>query len=106
RARAAGARIVAAPDAVVNHAIESHTLPGIMRQNLKWRYLAYLVKQHPEIRGDFPLRVFWDRHHMRAFGLLAGVAAGRRFPPALALAAPYAAYALRRRGRSPRARVL
>ena len=54
RARAAGARIVAAPDAVVYHAIESHTLPGILRQNLKWRHLAYLAKRHPEFRRELP----------------------------------------------------
>jgi GT2 family glycosyltransferase len=106
RARAAGARIAGAPGAVVNHAVESHTLPGIVRQNLKWRYLAYLVKRHPEIRESFPLRVFWDVHHLRAFGLLAGVAAARRLPPALALAGPYVAYAMGRRGRGPRARAL
>lgn len=57
RARATGVEIRPAPEAVVNHAIESHTLPGILRQNLKWRYLAYLVKHRPGRRPTAKARV-------------------------------------------------
>ena len=66
RARASGATVVAAPAAIVNHAIESHTLPGILRQNLKWRHLAYLVKRHPEFRRELTMRrVLGYRPHAR-----------------------------------------
>jgi GT2 family glycosyltransferase len=105
RARAAGVPIVPAADAVVDHAVESHTLPGILRQNLKWRYLAYLVKQHPEFRREMPLGVFWDADHLRTTGALVGVLAARRAPLSLVLAVPYLRRMLARRGTGPRARV-
>ena len=98
RAIAAGAQISAAPDAVAYHAIESFTLPGILRQNLKWRHLAYLVKQHPELRAQFPLRIFWDEDHLLVTAAAAGVVAARRHPWLIALAAPYVRKASRRRG--------
>jgi glycosyltransferase involved in cell wall biosynthesis len=106
RARAASVRISAAPDAIVNHAVESHTLPGIVRQNLKWRHLAYLAKLHPEMRRDFPLRVFWDVDHLWTTAALVGLVGARRNRGLLALAAPYALRASRRRGREPRRRAL
>lgn len=106
RARAAGAQIVGATDAVVNHAIESHTLPGILRQNLKWRHLAYLVKRQPEMRRQLPLGFFWDRDHLRTTGALAGLAGARRNPASIVLAAPYVRHVLRRRGRGVRARAV
>jgi GT2 family glycosyltransferase len=106
RARRAGATVVAAPDAVVNHAIESHTLPGILRQNLKWRHLAYLAKQHPEIRDTFPMRVFWDADHLRTTAALAGVLGAARSRPLLALAVPYVLHSLGRRGTGSKGRVI
>lgn len=106
RAIAAGAQISAAPDAVAFHAIESFTLPGILRQNLKWRYLAYLVKQHPELRAQFPLGIFWDEDHLLVTAAAAGVICARRYPWLIALAAPYVRKASRRRGGRHRDRAL
>jgi glycosyltransferase involved in cell wall biosynthesis len=106
RARAAGAAVVAAPEAVAYHAIESHTLPGIIRQNLKWRHLAYLVKLHPEIRRELTLRVFWDGEHLAVTAFLAGLAGARRHPLLLALAGPYVARVSRRRGPGLRSRAM
>ncbi|HEX6457331.1 MAG TPA: glycosyltransferase [Thermoleophilaceae bacterium] len=106
RAIAAGARISAAPDAVAYHAIESFTLPGILRQNLKWRHLAYLVKQHPELRAQFPLHVFWDEDHLLVTAAAVGLAGARRHPLLLVLAAPYVRKASRRRGGRRRDRAL
>jgi GT2 family glycosyltransferase len=105
RARRAGATIVAAPGAVVFHAVESHTLPGILRQNWKWRYLAYLVKRHPEFRREMPLRVFWDEDHLRTCGLLAALALARRVPAAGLLGVPYVRHMTARRGPGGRARL-
>jgi len=106
RARAEGARVSAAPDAVVYHAIESHTLPGILRQNLKWRYLAYLVKRHPELRRQLTLRLFWDADHLRVTAAAIGLAGARRRRGMLALAAPYVLSSSRRRGRGRGARAV
>jgi hypothetical protein len=82
----------------VNHAIESHTLPGILRQNLKWSYLAYVVKRHPEFRRSLPLGVFWDGDHLRTTAAVLGLVAARRSRACLALTAPYAVHAWDRRG--------
>jgi GT2 family glycosyltransferase len=98
RAKRAGAEIVPMPEAVVSHAVESHTLPGIVRQNLKWRHLAYLAKRHPEFRSEFPLRIFWDADHLRTTAALLGVMGARRNPALGALAIPYVRHSLRRRG--------
>jgi len=106
RALAAGAEICAAPDALAYHAIESFTLPGILRQNLKWRHLAYLVKRHPELREQFPLGVFWDDEHMLVTAAAIGALAARRRPLMLGLALPYVRRASRRRGGGRRARAL
>lgn len=106
RSLAAGARMAAAPDALAYHAVESHTLPGILRRNLKWRHLAYLVKQHPELRAQLPLGVFWDDEHLLVTAAAAGVLCARRHPLLLGLAVPYVRKASRRRGGGRRARGL
>jgi glycosyltransferase involved in cell wall biosynthesis len=106
RARAAGARIVAAQDAVVYHAIEAHSLAGILRQNLKWRHLAYLAKEHPEMRREFTLGVFWDADHLRTSLAAAGAALAFRRPVLALLAAPYLVEGMRRRGSGKRARAI
>jgi GT2 family glycosyltransferase len=106
RARASGAGISAAADAVVYHAVESHTLPGIVRQNLKWRHLAYLASRHPELRATLPGRIFWDADHVRTTAALAGVLGARRNPALLALTLPYVAHAWGRRGSGLRARAI
>jgi GT2 family glycosyltransferase len=106
RARAAGARIVGAPGAVVYHAVEAHSLAGILRQNLKWRHLAYLAKQHPEMRREFPLGIFWDAEHVRTTLAIAGVLLGFRRRALLALTLPYIAHGLGRRGSGKRDRAI
>ena len=106
RARAVGTPIVPASAARVYHAVESHSLPGIVRQNLKWRYLAYLVKQHPEFRADLSLRVFWDREHaLTALAMVGLLGATYRRGFAL-LAVPYVGNSSGRRGPRLRSRAL
>jgi glycosyl transferase family 2 len=106
RALAAGAEISPAPDALAYHAIESFTLPGILRQNLKWRHLAYLVKRHPELREQFPLGIFWDEEHLLVTAAALGALGARLHPLLLGLALPYVRRASRRRGGGRRARAL
>jgi GT2 family glycosyltransferase len=101
RAESAGATIQPAADAVVYHAVESHPLPSIMRQNWKWRHLAYLVKNHPEFRREMPFRLFFDEQHMRVSLAAVGLAGARRRAWMIALALPYAHEALGRRGSGP-----
>lgn len=104
RARAAGAAVVAAENAIVNHAIESHTLPGILGQNLKWRHLAYLVERHPEFRRELTLGLFWDRDHLYVAAAMFGLALSAIDRRSAILTLPYGWRALNRRGRSPSAR--
>jgi glycosyltransferase involved in cell wall biosynthesis len=106
RALAQGTPFVPATGAVVFHAIESHTLLGIVRQNLKWRHLAYMVGRHPEFRRDLTLRIFWDPDHLRMTLVLLGFAGARRRRALLALAVPYVAAASRRRGPARSARII
>jgi GT2 family glycosyltransferase len=106
RARAAGAEFAAAPDALVYHAVESHSLPGILRQNLKWRYLAYLVKRHPEFRRELVLGVFWEMEHLTVTLAAAGLAGARVNRGLLALALPYVVRVAGRRGPGPKSRAI
>lgn len=99
RAQALGVRIVAAREAVVNHAVESFSLPGILRQNFKWRHLAYLVKRHPELRTGFPLGIFWDLEHFWTTVAWLGFLGRTQSPWLLTLTAPYVARSALRRGR-------
>lgn len=98
RARAAGAEIVPAADAVVFHAVEALPLTRILRENLKWRHLAYLVARHPEFRRELTLGIFWDREHLWAALAGLGLLGAIRRRGALVLAAPYVrSIVLRRR---------
>jgi len=101
RAREAGARLVPAAGALVNHAVEAFTLPGIVRRNVRWHHLAYTARRHPSLRRDCVLGVFWKGSHLRLLVALAGAAASRRCPPAALLALPYVLPELVRRGTRP-----
>jgi GT2 family glycosyltransferase len=101
RAQESGARLVGAPAAVVNHAVEAHTLPGFVRRNLRWRHLAYVVARHPRLREQCAAGVFWKESHLRVLLALAGLAAARRVPVLALLALPYLVPELRRRGTRP-----
>jgi glycosyltransferase involved in cell wall biosynthesis len=122
RALAAGARHVAAPEALVWHAVEVAPLPARVRGAQRWADVALLVRRHPQLRAGFPARVFWKERHAWLALALAGVAvgaaagrrgpraAGRRGPRAAALAAaalaalPYARAAAPSYGPHPRGR--
>lgn len=101
RAQEAGAPLVGAPDAIVSHAVEAHTLPGFVRRNVRWRHLAYVVARHPRLRRDCALGVFWKRSHLTLLLALAGAAGARRSAPLALLALPYVVPELTRRGARP-----
>jgi len=98
RARAAGAPIVAAPDAVVYHAVEALALPAMIRSAYKWRYLAYVLTRHPGLRRECVAGMFWEPEHLEVLLALAGLAGARRRPPLALLALPYVRRETRRRG--------
>jgi GT2 family glycosyltransferase len=105
RARAAGASLAPAPDAVVNHAIEAQPLARFIRTNWKWRHLAYVVKRHPELRRDCVLGAFWEPEHLEVLLALAGLLATRRRRALALLAVPYVRREGRRRGTRARERL-
>jgi hypothetical protein len=80
-------------NAVVHHAV-AYPGAGYYRrwasQHGGW---ATLVKRFPEMRQEVLwLNVFTKRRHAALIGAAAGVAAGALWPPAFALAVPYAWY--------------
>ena len=92
RARKAGAPYVGAPEMLTYHAVEARTLLGRMRFAARWGGLAELVRRHPELRREQPLRMFWKPTHpwllFGAAGLLAAVL--RREPLWALLVVPWA----------------
>jgi GT2 family glycosyltransferase len=102
----AGAPYVGAPDALVNHAVESSTLVGAIRRGARWQHLAYVVKRHPHVRERLELGIFWRRSHMLLALALGGLPLARRAPgAAAALAIPYVRDGLGRRGTHKRGRL-
>lgn len=101
RARAAGAEHVPAPEALVYHAVEALTLPGAIRDNLKWRHLPAVVKRHPELRQACTLGFFWEPSHLFTTALAAGVLTSRKGALAMALGLPWVISEAGRRGWRP-----
>lgn len=104
RARATGAELVGAPEALVYHAVEGYSIVGALRLARKWEDIVLLTKRHPELRRTYPLRIFWRATHLRLVLALIGLALARRHLFFAALAIPYVEYALRQRGTHLRAR--
>ena len=101
RAREAGAELVGAPEAVVNHAVQAHALPAFVLRNMRWRHLAYVVSRHPALRRDCAVGLFWKPSHLRLALAAAGLAGARRKRWAALLALPYLIPELTRRGPRP-----
>lgn len=103
RCRRAGAPLVAAPAAVVFHAVEAFTLHGWSRVNRKWQDLPLMLKAQPRLRRYKPLGVFWTWRHVRAWTAVAGTIAGLARGEALLLVLPYLLLdVVSRRGFSPK----
>lgn len=103
RARATGAGFEGAENAVVNHAVEAYSLPAVLRLNLKWRHLAFVVKRHPELRRHFTYWAFWRRSHLEVLGVFFGLALSSRQPAGVLFCIPWTWRRLTRRGRHKRA---
>lgn len=97
--------MLAVPGAVVNHAVEPHTLIGHLRGRRRWMHLAHLVKRHPRLRRRLFLGVFWRRRHAAFLLGIGGLTGASRRPALAALALPWAAEAMPRYGRRPRQRL-
>jgi GT2 family glycosyltransferase len=102
RTRASGTPLVGAPEALVWHAVDELTVSERIRSNGKWQHLAYVVKQHPELRRQCCMGIWWKREHLRAVLMLVGAVGvlSRRQAFALALL-PYFTLEAGRFGRTP-----
>lgn len=102
RMRERGAPWVAVPDAVVDHAVETPGLRGWLRTSTRFGESTRLKRRHPELRGHYPLGVFWVPNH--AWLLVAAAGSGwalaRRDVRPAALTLPYVAWHVTRYGRS------
>ncbi|MGI8802692.1 MAG: glycosyltransferase family 2 protein [Solirubrobacteraceae bacterium] len=112
RARAGGAPLVGAPEALTYHAVEPRSLPTTLRAAWRWRHLPTVVARHPQMRGNASIgRLFWKPRHARLFLALAcapataGLPRRARYPLAAALAAPWIVAAAPSYGSSVRGRL-
>jgi len=106
RVRGAGFAFEAATEVLTYHAIEETTLLGRLRESWRWKDMPLLVKRHPEMRREFPLRVFWAPTHQWLPLFLLGVRLGqRRGLWWTALCVPWLAHGLPKHGDSPRGRL-
>jgi GT2 family glycosyltransferase len=105
RALDAGARQVAAPQALTHHAVQAVALGARLGSLWRWSDVAAVLARHPQMRRELPLGIFWKARHAKLLLALAALAAARR-APALGLAAlPWAADALPAYGPRPRGRL-
>jgi len=89
RCRKVGAPLVAAPRAIVNHAVEAFTLTGWAAVNRKWQDLPLMLKRQPRLRRYKPLGIFWTWRHLRTWTALAGLCASPARSQACLLGLPY-----------------
>jgi GT2 family glycosyltransferase len=102
RARATGAGLAGAPEALVYHAVEGLSTLEKIRSQFKWRHLAYVVKLHPELREWCEWGIWWKPEHKRATLALVALAGARRHPVLLAGVIPYVRFERWRHGPSKR----
>ncbi len=91
RARAAGARLVAAGEAGVQHAVDYVGPAGVLREARRGSDSVLVFKLHPELRrATTTLRVFRNPSLARAALAVAGLALARRQALGAVLVFPYA----------------
>ncbi len=90
RAVGAGYTLVAAPQALVHHAVISRTVAAAAREAWRRDSLALVVRSHPELRDSLPYRCFYRRSHAQLLLAAAGLVLARRGRRAASmLALPY-----------------
>jgi glycosyltransferase involved in cell wall biosynthesis len=90
-AREQGVDYVGAPEVETYHAVVPVPLPRFLRSLQRWEDLPLLVKDHPGMRRNFPLRVFWKWTHVWLPLAALGVLLRRRtYGLSLLLALPWA----------------
>src|SRR3954452_23261999 len=62
-AREAGVAYVGAPEVLTYHCVEPVPLRRFLGGLQRWGDLPLLVREHPDMRRHFPLRVFWKWTH-------------------------------------------
>jgi glycosyltransferase involved in cell wall biosynthesis len=90
-ARERGVAYVAAPEVLTYHAVVPTPLPRFLKGLQRWEDLPLLVRDHPEMRRHFPLRVFWKWTHAWLPLAALGLALSKRtYGLSLLLALPWA----------------
>lgn len=105
RAAESGIELIAAPTALIFHAVEQYTFFGMLRLSWKkWRHLPYVSKRHPHLRRQGRIdRYFWRESHKYLLMATVGVALCPRCRGAALLVLPYAHTVVTRGGKHPRA---
>ena len=90
-ARRKGVASSFAPEALVHHAVIHPGVNHFRRWAMQHGNWAILIRRFPEMRREVLwLRLFTKRRHAALVGAAVGIAAGAVWPPAFALAIPYA----------------
>jgi GT2 family glycosyltransferase len=105
RARAAGVRYAAAPEAVTFHMVDTMSLWRRAAFAWRWRQIPAMVRRHPVLRREGVLGVFWKPRHGWFALALGGLLASRRSPAAALLVLPWVRAALPSYGSGVRGRV-
>jgi GT2 family glycosyltransferase len=105
RARSAGTVYTGAERMLTYHAITPMSLPRYLWSLRRWKNMPELIRRHPELRADFPLRAFWKPSHVWLPLALAAIALGRRRRPLVLGVIPYVSWSQPRYGRSARGRL-
>jgi glycosyltransferase involved in cell wall biosynthesis len=104
RGRSMGAAYVGAPEVLTYHAVD-WGLRKRLRGSWRWQHMALLVRKHPELRRELPLRgLAWNARHAWLLLAAAGLVAAPLESAATALlVAPWALTTPLTYGRHPRA---
>ena len=84
-----GSRARFVPQALVWHAVRPVDFRAHLRSLPRWASLPAVVRRHPQLREIAHRRWFWKDTHPVAWLALLGLAAGTRYPAALALVLPH-----------------
>ncbi len=96
RARAAGATVEYAPDALVHHGVEPRALADAIQDALGAADRVKLYGDHPELRAALDKRLFLNPTHFVFAQAAFGALLATRKPAALLFTVPYAAHVFRR----------